>query len=209
MTQDAKPKRGRPVLTAEQHAQTRARIAEAALRLFLEEGFHSVSMRRLGKEVGLTPMALYRYYDSKLGILASLWGHVLGLAFQRVAQAADPEQAPRDRLLAISQAYVGYWLDNVDHYGLVFMSAGVSNADVKGFVAQPEVLARFQVFFDMVARSRGLPAEAEGVKRATDGLLSHLHGITHSSITMQGYPWTDAGTLVRDAVDAAAEGPGA
>ena len=70
-------------------AERRDDIAAVALRLFLSEGFASVSMRRLGKEVGLTPMALYRYYPSKLDILARLWGHIIATAFEKAPDVVE------------------------------------------------------------------------------------------------------------------------
>lgn len=194
-------KKGRPVLSDQDVAKRRAEIADVALRLFRTEGYPSVSMRRLGKEVGLTPMALYRYFPSKLDILSTLWGHILAQSFVQVSKATRDQSDPARRLEAASLAYVAYWFENVDHYRLVFMSAGVSNSDVTSFVSQPEVIAAYGVFFDSVAALRGEPSDAQGVKRATDGLICHLHGIMHSLITMQGYDWSECKILVQDAVD--------
>ena len=199
--QDAAPKKGRPVLSAKEVSGRREEIAHVALRLFKDEGYQSVSMRRLGKEVGLTPMALYRYFPSKLDILATLWAHILGLAFEQVLKATNAKQDPLSQLEAASLAYVTYWFENVEHYHLVFMSAGVSKSDVTSFVSQPEVTGAYRVFFESVAALRGEAAETEGVKRASDGLICHLHGIMHSLITMQGYDWSERDDLVRDAVN--------
>ena len=188
------------MLSDDAMAERREEIASVALRLFLSEGFASVSMRRLGKEVGLTPMALYRYYPSKLDILARLWGHIIGKAFEEVTAATRDCIDPRDALRQAAQAYAGYWSNNTDHYHLVFMNAGVGNADVQSFVGQDATIAHYDVFFQAVANVRSAERDSPSVKVATDGLLCHLHGIMHSLITMQGYPWTDAKRLVDDAV---------
>ena len=192
--------RGRPTLSDDAMAERREEIASVALRLFLVEGFASVSMRRLGKEVGLTPMALYRYYPSKLDILARLWGHIIERAFADVAAATRDCADSGDALHAAAQAYVGYWRGHTDHYRLVFMNSGVGNADVRSFVGDAATIAHYDVFFQTVASIRCEDRDSPSVKIATDGLLCHLHGIMHSLITMQGYPWTDAEHLVEDAV---------
>ena len=192
--------RGRPTLSDVAMAERREEIATVALRLFLDEGFASVSMRRLGKEVGLTPMALYRYYPSKLDILARLWGHIIGKAFEDVTAATRDCADAREALHAAAQAYVGYWCSHTDHYQLVFMNSGVGNAHVRSFVGNNATIAQFDIFFQAVATLRSEDQDSPSVKIATDGLLCHLHGIMHSLITMQGYPWTDANQLLEDAV---------
>ena len=193
--------RGRPTLTEDALTERRDEIASVALRLFLSEGFASVSMRRLGKEVGLTPMALYRYYPSKLDILASLWAYIIGMAFQRVADAAQEADNHIDVLHKASQAYVSYWTENTDHYHLVFMNSGVTNTEVRSFVGEHTTIAHFDIFFEAVAKAHSTDPLNPLVKIATDGLICHLHGIMHSLITMQGYEWTSAETLVADAVE--------
>ncbi|WP_373635027.1 TetR/AcrR family transcriptional regulator [Yoonia sp. SS1-5] len=192
--------RGRPTLSDNAMTERREEIASVALRLFLDEGFASVSMRRLGKEVGLTPMALYRYYSSKLDILARLWGHIIGKAFEDVSAATQDCANARAILHAAAQAYTSYWCNHTDHYHLVFMNSGVGNADVRSFVGDDATIAHYEVFFQAVASVRSEDRDSPSVKIATDGLLCHLHGIMHSLITMQGYPWTNASQLVDDAV---------
>jgi len=199
--------RGRPSLSDVEKEMKRAEIASIALRLFLEEGFESVSMRRLGKEVGITPMALYRYFQSKLDILTNLWGHIIDLAFETVAAIKGQTPDQRDDLCQVCNAYVGYWRDNPAHYHLVFMSGGVSNSTVRLFVEQQNVIAKFEIFFMYLAELRSEPRESASVKRATDGLITHLHGIMHSLITMQGYSWTDQKTLIEGAVSGSVHVP--
>ena len=60
------PRRGpRPTLSVD-------RIVEAAIELADAEGIAAVSMARLGKALGVTPMALYRHIDGKDELLARL-----------------------------------------------------------------------------------------------------------------------------------------
>ncbi|MEO1027072.1 MAG: TetR/AcrR family transcriptional regulator [Pseudomonadota bacterium] len=196
-----KPRRGRPTLSEDALSDRRAEIQAAALQLFKEEGYASVSMRRLGKEVGLTPMALYRYFPTKLDILSSLWAYILGEAFKDVSKAVRTAKTPTEKLRKASHAYTGYWFKNVEHYQLVFMSSGVTNKDVTSFVSQGAVTDAYTVFFDNVALALDLSRGDDHVKIATDGLLCSLHGIMHSLITMQGYDWTARARLVDLAVD--------
>ncbi len=194
------PARGRPVLSQDVKTKRKDHIADVALRLFLEEGFTSVSMRRLGKEVKLSPMALYRYFPSKLDILARLWAYILAQAFDRVANATQDQVTHRDALHMAARAYVTFWLEKTDHYHLVFMTSGVTKEDVQSFVSNPETIAHYDIFFELVAGGLYLDRTSPTVKAVTDGLICTLHGIMHSLITMPGYPWTDSEQLIGDAV---------
>jgi AcrR family transcriptional regulator len=49
---------------------SRDRIARAAVRLADKEGLAAVTMQRIAREVGLTTMALYRYFPSKAEVVA-------------------------------------------------------------------------------------------------------------------------------------------
>jgi AcrR family transcriptional regulator len=198
---EKKPRRGRPALSEAALSERRAEIAAVAIQLFNDEGYASVSMRRLGKEVGLTPMALYRYFANKLEILTALWDHVIGLAFEDVAAAVGGARDAQDRLYRVSEAYVAYWFKHVEQYQLVFMNADVSKADVTAFVSQDSIMKAYDVFFESIADVLGLTPAHPQVKTIGDGLICHLHGIMHSLITMQGYPWTERDRLVKQAVD--------
>lgn len=68
-------------------------ILEAAADLFLDQGFHNVTLDQIGSEVGITGPAIYRHYSSKDEILASMidrtMDHLL-LLLDRTGESADP-----------------------------------------------------------------------------------------------------------------------
>lgn len=72
-------------------------IVDVARRIIREEGVEAVSMRRVAKEVGATPMALYHHVrDKDELLLLTLRG--MAATFPRPALPDDP----RDRVLATS-----------------------------------------------------------------------------------------------------------
>ena len=54
---------------SERNAATRAEILEAAWALVREEGPAGLSLRDLGRRVGMRAQSLYSYFDSKHGAL--------------------------------------------------------------------------------------------------------------------------------------------
>lgn len=51
---------------------TRSRIQEIALRLFIEQGYEATSLREIAEELGVTKAALYYHFKTKEDIVASL-----------------------------------------------------------------------------------------------------------------------------------------
>lgn len=193
--------RGRPTRTQEQITTMREQISSCALRLFQEEGYEAISMRRLAQEAGLTPMTLYKYFDNKIDILRTLWAEVFTELFDELDQIAAQETNPRVRLNAVSLRYVTYWLDNPEHYFMVFMSKGISQAEVRGFVEADATLLRFSLLNECTATALGDKVDFSVKRLKSELLLCILNGISHNLITISSYPWLSADELVHAAID--------
>ena len=59
-----------PLSTHTRPALSRSRIAETALALVDRDGLDALSMRKLGAELGVEGMAIYRYFPNKAARLA-------------------------------------------------------------------------------------------------------------------------------------------
>tara|TARA_A100000171_G_C2115724_1_gene137687 strand:- start:299 stop:940 length:642 start_codon:yes stop_codon:yes gene_type:complete len=199
-TQPKPRTRGRPAHSSAQIADMRGHISACALRLFLEEGYAAISMRRLSQEAGCAVMTLYKYFESKIDILRSLWADVFDELFDELEKIAAREDAPETRLNTIALGYVSYWLKHREHYFMVFMSGGISQADVVGFISEGPSLARFEMLRINLDTALGGGTDAEILRLKTDLLLCMLNGIAHNLITINGYPWSDPADLVHQAI---------
>lgn len=74
----------------------RDRIIDAALHCFAQSGFHGASMQEVCAEAGMSPGAVYRYFPSKVAIIAAIAeaerAHHAAF-FEKVATADDPVEA--------------------------------------------------------------------------------------------------------------------
>jgi AcrR family transcriptional regulator len=61
---------GRAALTVEELGAFRGRAVTAATRLFAERGYRGVTLRSLAKELGVSPMTPYRYFENKEELFA-------------------------------------------------------------------------------------------------------------------------------------------
>lgn len=193
--------RGRPARSPARIADMRAHISACALRLFREEGYAAVSMRRLAREAGCTPMTLYKYFDDKIDILRALWADVFAELFDTLDRLAAAEDDPVARLKAVALGYVSYWLEHRENYFMVFMSGGVSQADVEGFVADGATRDRFELLRTCLDAASGGEAGVEKLRLESELLLCTLNGIAHNLITLSGYPWSQPESLVHRAID--------
>ena len=73
---DVKKMSAEPIRARE--ALTRDAVIEAALQLADREGLDAVSFRRVGTQLGVTAMALYRYVSSKEELLGAMMDRVFG-----------------------------------------------------------------------------------------------------------------------------------
>lgn len=91
---------GRP--RAGQERLSRERILEAALRLVDKEGMEALSMRRLGAELGVDPMSIYRHMPDKEAVVSGLVEEVFS-----EMRLTPPEGTDwRERVCAWAEAYV-------------------------------------------------------------------------------------------------------
>lgn len=61
-----------PKLSPQQQAARRLRIVDAAERCFSRNGFHRTTMQDICKEAGISPGALYLYFNSKEALIEAL-----------------------------------------------------------------------------------------------------------------------------------------
>ena len=190
---------GRPMISDSKRARVRHEIAEIAKRLFQEEGYAKISIRRIAGELGCSPMTLYKYYPAKIDILRTLWADVFNDLFDKLE--ALP-QIGENQLHDLGKAYVRYWLNHKEYYRLVFISDGVTQSDVSTFLESPEFAQRFFIFGQAFKSSYTYELKFDELKEKLDAFICFLNGIAHNMITISGYEWSDPDKMIAMAVNA-------
>jgi AcrR family transcriptional regulator len=183
---------GRPTRSKAEILEFRSKIGKHALEIYRAEGFGAVSMRRLAKEVGCSPMTIYAHFEGKTDILRYLWADVLADMSNDIETTLNSVVGPRERLQSAAQTFLAYWIDHPDHFRLVFMSNDVKRADVGKFVIDEDTLAHFRIFSGLI---REVHPEGHDVKVSTDTLISGLIGIALCMNTIADYPWANATSM--------------
>jgi AcrR family transcriptional regulator len=109
MTQDPTPPPSqREGLRARKQRQTRQRIAEAGLRLFLENGFDATTLDAIADAADISRRTFFHYFESKEAILDAL-EHEAEAAFKaalaEMPADAVPLDAVRDALMVMISQY--------------------------------------------------------------------------------------------------------
>jgi AcrR family transcriptional regulator len=99
-------------VSAGPHEDSRARVLQAALDLFAEQGFAATSTRELSERLGFTKAALYYYFKTKDDLLAALIQPVLEELTALITQTpVRSSAAARREVLA---AYIDLSTTHVD-----------------------------------------------------------------------------------------------
>lgn len=118
---------------AERRSATQAEILEAAWGLCAANGLASLSLRDLGRQIGLKAPSLYSYFESKNAIYDAMFA-------QGCQQLLDerPAQIPSDLLAgirAIMRYFVSFCVADPVRYQLLFQRT------IPGFVPSAETFA--------------------------------------------------------------------
>jgi AcrR family transcriptional regulator len=99
--------------------ETRTRILRASRKLFDEKGLEELSLRSVARRVGITPMAIYRHFDSKEALVDVL---VLdGLAQWSARVDALPPAKGLAKVEQIGEAFLDFALEEPRRFEAAFL----------------------------------------------------------------------------------------
>jgi AcrR family transcriptional regulator len=125
----------RPTLRDARAQVTRGRIADAARRLFLRDGYAATTLAAIAAEAGVAVQTVYAVYGSKAGILRTLRESVMN---QPQAEAlfaeAIVEPSALRRLALFARSIRRRWESSVDVVA-IHRDAGTADPEIRAGVA--------------------------------------------------------------------------
>lgn len=154
----------------------RVKLVDLAEAQIAKGGLRSVKARDLAKEAGCALGAIYNAFDD----LQALFMAVNGRTFQRlgfaVAQSVEDVQAgPNERLIIMSEAYLGFAAENTNLWRAMFDLEMSTDDEVPDWY-----LVALAGLFENISRplSEIYPdMDAESLDLMTRSLFSSVHGI--------------------------------
>lgn len=107
--------------TTGKEASLRERLIQVAGRLLVEEGYDSVSMRRVAQEAGCSQMATYRYFSNKEALIQHLCVQLYTSFTSRMYAEISKVEAPWDKIRIFVKALLDFAAAYPDHYSLIFL----------------------------------------------------------------------------------------
>jgi AcrR family transcriptional regulator len=90
----------------------RERILAAAAGLVAERGYHEVGMTDIGAAAGITGSAIYRHFDGKSDVLATMFDRVIDDLAAGAAKIAQGDADPLETLRALIGGQIRFVLDD-------------------------------------------------------------------------------------------------
>ncbi|MBK6976902.1 MAG: TetR/AcrR family transcriptional regulator [Cytophagaceae bacterium] len=100
--------------------EMKARILDAAKKLFLENGFEKTSIRNIAEEIEYSPGTIYLYFKDKNDLLFALHQQAFGGLMESFMNVATVED-PFERLIALGHQYLKFAFENPEMYELMFL----------------------------------------------------------------------------------------
>jgi AcrR family transcriptional regulator len=108
----------------ERDSEARARVVQAATRLFVRDGFKATSMKAIADQVGISPPALYWHFASKQDLYLASMEELLGRFVQNVSEQVTGS-TPTEQLRQYVSAHVMWKLEQRDEAGAYTSSLGM------------------------------------------------------------------------------------
>lgn len=175
-------------------SHVRAKIMDAARRLFAEEGYEAVSMRRIAEAIEYSPTAIYGHFEDKAALLREICREdfaALAVVFNELAAVADPVQ----RIGRIGEAYVAFAVKYPNHYRLMFMTKRPMVELEEQILARrgrPELDAYaflLAAVKQAIAEGRVRPGVEGDADLFTQTLWAGVHGVASIEITHNCDKW--------------------
>lgn len=184
----------------------RQAILDVAEKLFVEEGYERVTMRRIASEIEYSPTTIYLYFSDKNEIFYTLleqyYEKLLAIMLAVDEGCADPI----DRIRKGMRAYTDFGLAHPNYYKLAFMFTPELRTED---YMNPEH-AGTKVF--MTLRDNVAACVERGLFHGTDidliaqAIWSVNHGITSLMISNPNYPWADRERVIDETVELTVRG---
>ncbi|TAL17402.1 MAG: TetR/AcrR family transcriptional regulator [Aquabacterium sp.] len=176
----------------EDQASLRAQVVGVAFDIFRRQGMQALTMRAVAAEVGVSAMALYRYFAGKGELLRGLWDFVLVEIRAELDAAEAPQPTAEGRAQARLEAFIHYWESHPDHYRLVYATPQTLESGESPWTATPLYLELLETGLQRLQElATAIGGDPRHARMARDMQHCLVQGYLYSRIVNERYPWAD------------------
>ena len=164
----------RKPLTEDEKSVVREKAAVAARRIMDEHGAEKVTIRGIAKEVGMSAMSLYTYFENKADIVTYLQMQAVDEMAGELGAAAAGANGPEQVVTMLGRAYIGFAEEKADEFKLAFRAEEEDGSMPKTVRESLDVALRpLHQAVSTILREARSPEEIE---RVVVGIWSGWHG---------------------------------
>jgi AcrR family transcriptional regulator len=180
---------------------TRRAILDAALDLFVVDGYASVSIRSIAAKVEYSPAAIYSYFPSKDDIFFALAEEGLSLLGHQEL-SAEPTSDPLDDVRAMLWRLYSFSKEQPQYFALVFLDRNVPriSQEYQRFAFMSELRDKTMTRMQRCLDTGALPS-ALHIDTAIRLLFAPVIGLAGLRMSKRLAPWEDPDALVRQSID--------
>ncbi|MDQ2745652.1 MAG: TetR/AcrR family transcriptional regulator [Acidobacteriota bacterium] len=178
-------------------------ILDAASRLFVQEGYANVSMRKIAKKIEYSPTTIYLYFKDKNDLLNQICEETFANLIKDWRKIENKADEPIVGLRRAMAAYVEFGLKYPNHYEVTFTNPimdflGEAEHHFEGSIGQQA----FEHIASQVAKSM----EAGQLKRDDVAKVSQIiwalgHGIVSLLNSHKDFPFLDKKVLIEGSIE--------
>ncbi len=99
---------------------TKQRILRAACDLLERGGMDAVSIRRVARKVGITPMGIYNHFSNLEALMLAVYESGVTKLARHLWRDIVRTPSAADKLRALVHAYITFGVENPHYYSLIF-----------------------------------------------------------------------------------------
>lgn len=160
--------------------QRQQELVNAAVKFFVEKGFHKTTVREIAKEFGMSMGALYDYIRTKEDILFLVCDHIFKSVSDKLESSLKSEKNTKDKLKNAIRDYF-IIIDSIQDYTLLLYQETKSlNRKDRNYVLSKE-MELTKIFENIIV---------EGIKDKTFKIDRRTAKIVANNIMVEGQMWS-------------------
>jgi len=178
--------------------ETRLNILDASLEIVKEEGWQSLSMRKIADKIEYTAPIIYEYFANKEGILLELTRRGYVILAGEVRAAKDKHEAPPEQLEAM---WIAYWEFAFKYKELYQLMYGVEMNCCELKKSMPEAELADDLIYDVIEKIMTVKDPSEDlVCRKFYTFWSIIHGLISINLVNKGRNEEMNQRILKDAI---------
>ena len=165
--------------------ETKNKICEAAFHLYHQDGIEGVSMRTIGKLLGVSQMMSYRYFKSKNELIYEMRARVFRKFAGYINQLVVGKGNAESRLLKASFGYLHYSEVAAEDYRFAFLMnrqviSSIDQDHTNLFSKNQEKI--LDITGELIAEILDIPADSKQCKFLMRYLWISVHGLATANL---------------------------